>query len=93
MAKRISTGRHDKRQLAPARPQTVVSQPQPAQKLLFAQYATTKVLAESATLGEAASGILQAICESLGWEYGALWTVDRHARCAALYRHLAHTRR
>ena len=50
-----------------------------AQKLLFAQYATTKVLAESASLGDAASGILQAICESLGWEHGALWTVDRQA--------------
>ena len=62
-----------------------ISQPPQAQKLLFAQYATTKVLAESCALDEAASGILQAICESLGWEYGALWTVDRHAdmlRCA-----------
>ena len=56
-----------------------IPQPQQAQKLLFAQYATTKVLAESCALGEAAPGILQAICESLGWEYGVLWTVDRHA--------------
>src|SRR5262249_41592077 len=57
----------------------VMADHQRAQKLLVAQYATTRVLAESATLGEAASGILQAICESLGWEHGALWSVDRQA--------------
>jgi PAS domain S-box-containing protein len=74
--KRRNTSAHQKKALAEG---------QPAQNLLFAQYITTKVLAESATLTEAASGILQAICESLDWEYGALWTVDRLAgvvRCA-----------
>ena len=60
--------------LATNRPQS-----EPAQRLLFAQYATTKVLAESVSLGDAAPGILRAICESLGWEYGALWTVDHQA--------------
>jgi len=70
---------------ASTRSRSTIPQPRDAQKLLFAQYATTKVLAESCALDEAAAGILQAICESLGWEYGALWTVDRHAdvlRCA-----------
>src|SRR4030095_14424507 len=70
---------------ASTRSRSTIPKSQDAQKLLFAQYATTKVLAESCALDEAASGILQAICESLGWEYGALWTVDRHAdvlRCA-----------
>src|SRR5215467_4194952 len=57
----------------------VIAEHQRAQKLLLAQYATTRVLAESATLSEAASGTLQAICESLGWEHAALWSVDRHA--------------
>src|SRR5262245_41093745 len=42
---------------------------------LAAAYAATRVLAESATLQEAAPRILQAICESLGWTYGALWRV------------------
>ncbi len=42
-----------------------------------AQYAVTRVLAESATLGEATPKILQAICESVDWEVGALWDVNR----------------
>lgn len=47
---------------------------------LHAQYAATRVLAESASLHEAAPGVLKAICESLDWEYGALWRVDVSAR-------------
>ncbi len=42
-------------------------------------YETACALAESATLVEAAPRMLQAICGALGWEYGALWTVDRAA--------------
>lgn len=74
-----NAGDQRKRRVASARQESVPPEGGPAQKLLFAQYATTKVLAESATLREAASGILQAICESLDWEYGALWKVDRLA--------------
>ncbi|MFN3533435.1 MAG: diguanylate cyclase domain-containing protein [Candidatus Brocadia sp.] len=40
-------------------------------------YATTQALAESATFKEAIPKILQAICESLEWDFGAFWTVDR----------------
>ena len=36
-----------------------------------------RALAESATLADAAPRMLAAVCESLGWEYGALWEVDR----------------
>jgi PAS domain S-box-containing protein len=36
-----------------------------------------RALGESATLAEAAPPMLAAVCESLGWEYGALWEVDR----------------
>ena len=46
---------------------------------LAAAYATTRVLAESATLGEATPRILQTICETLAWDYGGLWSVDRQA--------------
>src|SRR5437867_4026016 len=46
---------------------------------LGAAYATTRVLAESATLDEATPKILQAICETLGWEHGALWRTDQAA--------------
>ncbi len=43
---------------------------------LAAQYAVTRALAESATLAEAASRILQAVCDTVGWEVGVIWTVD-----------------
>ncbi len=46
---------------------------------LSAEHATTRVLAESATLSEATPKILQAICESLGWDVGELWSVDASA--------------
>ena len=38
---------------------------------------TARALAESDTLSEAAPGLLKAVCEALGWQYGALWEVDR----------------
>ena len=34
-------------------------------------------LGESATLAEAAPRMLAGVCEPLGWDYGALWEVDR----------------
>ncbi len=48
-----------------------------AEKLLGAQYATSRVLAESERLTETLPKILQAICESLGWEHSAVWSVNR----------------
>ena len=45
---------------------------------LAAEYATARVLAESARLVEAMPQILEAICRTLGWDYGALWRVDPH---------------
>jgi len=42
---------------------------------LTAEYVAARALAESATLAEAAGRVLQAICEGLGWDYGALWNV------------------
>lgn len=50
-----------------------------AQQHLTAQYAATRVLAESATTGEATRQILQGICESLGWDLGEIWMVDQQA--------------
>jgi PAS domain S-box-containing protein len=44
---------------------------------LVAQYAVTRVLSEASTLDEAAPKILQAICENLDYQVGALWQVDR----------------
>jgi two-component system sensor histidine kinase/response regulator len=47
-----------------------------ALRRLHAQYAVARALAESSSLREAGRPILQAICEALGWDYGALWQVD-----------------
>jgi PAS domain S-box-containing protein len=50
---------------------------QRAELRLHTQYAVTRALAESDRLREAAPKVLQAVCESLGWEVGALWRVER----------------
>jgi GAF domain-containing protein len=57
-------------------------------KLFAAEYATARVLADSARLAEATPRILEAICTSLGWEHGALWRVDHEAgvlRCVTTW--------
>jgi two-component system, sensor histidine kinase and response regulator len=47
---------------------------------LAVQYAVTRTLAEVRHLGEASGKIVQAICESVGWDFGALWRTDRTAQ-------------
>jgi two-component system, sensor histidine kinase and response regulator len=44
---------------------------------LHVQYETTRALAESTSLAEAAPRILKALGETLGFDHGAVWTVDR----------------
>jgi diguanylate cyclase (GGDEF)-like protein/PAS domain S-box-containing protein len=43
------------------------------------QFAVTRILADSATIGEAIPKLLQSICEGVGWELGELWCVDPEA--------------
>jgi PAS domain S-box-containing protein len=43
------------------------------------QHAITKILSESHDFVESAQTILQCFCESLDWEVGALWKVDRRS--------------
>src|SRR5262249_14707103 len=53
-----------------------------------AGYAVAAALAESSSLGNAAPQLLRAVCESLGWDAGAVWTVDREAqllRCVEVW--------
>ena len=67
--------------------QTLLSN-ETAEKRLAVQTAVTKVLFDSATLNDAAPRILQLICESMGWEVGDLWTLNRSngmLRCAYLW--------
>jgi PAS domain S-box-containing protein len=55
---------------------------------LTAEHVAARALVEAATFAEAAPKILEAICDSLGWEHGALWTIDREAdvlRCVEIW--------
>ncbi len=64
------------------------SKPTEAERRLQAQYETARALVTSATLGEATPRILEAICEALDWEHGALWQVEREAevlRCVDIW--------
>ena len=49
------------------------------------EYTVTRLLAESETLREAVPRIIQAVCETLGWDCGACWVWDKQdpwLRCA-----------
>ena len=50
-----------------------------AERRLTAEHVAARALVESATFGEAAPRILEAICDALDWQYGALWRIDRDA--------------
>ena len=61
----------------------------PATRRLTAEHVAARALVESATFGDAAPKILQAICEALDWDYGALWRIDRESgvlRCSDTWR-------
>jgi PAS domain S-box-containing protein len=49
------------------------------ERRLSAQYQAARILAEADSVVEGAPVLLQAICESLGWELGQLWIVDHEA--------------
>ena len=52
-----------------------ITEHQRARQRQVVQYTTTRILSESATIKQALQTILQAICESLGWDLGEIWTV------------------
>jgi PAS domain S-box-containing protein len=59
-----------------------------SEQRLAVQYAMTRILAESETLVAATPHLLQAIGDSMQWEWGALWIVDREAgvlRCQSIW--------
>ena len=49
------------------------------ERRLAVQYTTTRMLAEEGALSAAIPKILQVICESLHWQYGGMWEVDRRS--------------
>jgi len=58
----------------------VVAEQIRTEQFLRVQYGISRVMAEAASLPEAAPKILRAICEAVGWEIGALWRVDAAAQ-------------
>src|SRR5688572_15345997 len=54
------------------------------------QLAVVRALADSSTLREAFARIIEAICETAKWEWGALWQVDgaQDTLCCAAVWHL-----
>jgi PAS domain S-box-containing protein len=59
-----------------------------SEQCVATQYAITRILAESDTLADAIPCLLQAIGESMAWEWGALWNIDRGAgvlRCESIW--------
>src|SRR5262249_14292241 len=53
-----------------------VSERKRVERRRAAEHAVTRVLADSAKLGEALLETLKAVCESLEWDTGLLWTVS-----------------
>jgi PAS domain S-box-containing protein len=51
-----------------------------AERRRAADQAVTHILAESATLAEATPRIVRTICESLQWDVGAVWTLDKDGK-------------
>ena len=43
------------------------------------QYQIARALAEANSINEAGGKVLRLICETVGWEYGALWLVEPDA--------------
>lgn len=60
-----------------------------AERRLTGNLSITKILAESPEFGEGITRVLRIICESWGWELGAMWTFDVEAnslRCQQIWR-------
>ncbi len=59
-----------------------------AEQRLALRDRVTRALGEASSLAEAAPGILRAVCETLGWQMGALWSLEPHGgllRCVELW--------
>ena len=59
-----------------------------AEQRLVAQHRVAQLLANAASIEEAAPRVLQALCECLNWDMSALWRIDNRAgvlRCEQLW--------
>lgn len=58
-----------------------------AERRLASQYAVTRVLDDVATLEEAVSKVMRAVGESLEWELGVFWTLDKTSGLLRCFNH------
>jgi PAS domain S-box-containing protein len=56
---------------------SVISEASRAEQRLQVQEAVSRILAESPALKEAASEVIQVLCERAGWDLGAIWNIDQ----------------
>jgi signal transduction histidine kinase/integral membrane sensor domain MASE1/CheY-like chemotaxis protein len=56
---------------------SVNSEAKRAEQRLQVQDAVSRILAESPTVKEATSKVIQVLCERAGWDLGAVWNMDR----------------
>ena len=55
---------------------SVISEGRRAERRLEVQDAVSRILAESPALKEAASKVVQVLCQRAGWDLGAVWHID-----------------
>ena len=66
-----------------------ISERKRTEQRMLAQHTVAQILADAATVDDAMPRLLEAVCECLDWDLGALWRVDREAgvlRCAQVWR-------
>jgi two-component system sensor histidine kinase/response regulator len=59
-----------------------------AERRLTAEHVVARALVEASTFADAVPKILEAICQALDWQHGAMWTIDREAdvlRCGQIW--------
>jgi PAS domain S-box-containing protein len=56
---------------------SVISEGKRAEQRLQVQSAVSRILAESPSLKDAAPQIVRVLCERAGWDFGAIWNIDR----------------
>lgn len=67
-----------------------ITQRKLADRRLAVQYSVSRTLTQSDTIEAAMPRILEALCENLGWQLGALWTLTpggHQLSCAATWHH------
>jgi PAS domain S-box-containing protein len=65
-----------------------ITEREQTKRRLTSEHGINRILAASVTLQDAAPKIIQTVCESLDWDFGTFWLLDRNAkllRCCDLW--------